>query len=165
MTGVRIEIVGAEAAIAALAAAAGALTNARPLYDHIGAAMVAATQQRFLDEAGPDGSPWPMSLRAAMEGGKTLTDTAFLRNSQTHEASDTGVAFGTNAIYGAIHQLGGVIRAKTPKGLRFRSGRNGGWTTKQEVTIPARPFLGVDAEDEKIIERLAGDAIGAEHAG
>lgn len=127
------------------------------LYDEIGMALVAATQNRFEKEIDPDGNPWPVSLRAAYSGGKTLTDTARLRGSITHEATDSGVAVGTNLIYAAIHQMGGRITAKTKRGLRFRALGNGGWVNKQSVDIPRRAFLGLDAEDEKEIADIVGD--------
>jgi phage gpG-like protein len=51
------------------------------------------------------------------------------------------------------------VRRPAAKGLRFRVGRNGGWVTKQSVTLPARPYLGVDAEDEKDIRSIAAQWI------
>jgi phage virion morphogenesis protein len=161
MAGARIEIEGAEAALGALAAAAAALGQARPLYDRVGAMLAVSTQNRFELEAGPDGSPWPASLRASLEGGKTLTDTALLRNSLTHEASDAGVAVGTNAPYAATHQFGATIRPRKGEFLRFRGAGNGGFTFAREVTIPARPFLGLDAEDEAAIGRIAAAYVAA----
>lgn len=157
MTGISFSVEGTKAALAALAGAVAALDDATPLYDDIGAMLVVSAQERFQTESGPDGSPWPISIRAAMTGGKTLSDTRRLFASITHEASASGVAVGTNVIYAAIHQTGGTIRAKTSKGLRFRAGGNGGWVTKQSVTLPARPFLGLDRDDEKEIAALAED--------
>lgn len=159
MTGIAIKVEGFESTIAALASAVSRLANPTPLYDDIGGMLVASTQDRFERETGPDGSPWPQSLRAKFEGGKTLSDTRRLFNSMTHEASADGVSVGTNVIYAAIHQMGGVIRAKTSGGLKFRGIGNGGWVTKQSVTIPARPFLGLDADDEKEIANIAGDYV------
>ena len=94
-----------------------------------------------------------------MEGGKTLVDSARLMQSITSNASDTGVEVGTNVLYAAIHQFGGTIRAKTSRGLRFKigKGRDASWATRQSVTIPARPFLGIDAEDEAEIIQIATD--------
>jgi phage virion morphogenesis protein len=157
MTGISYQVKGSEEALADLARAVAALDDATPLYDDIGAALVISTQERFERESGPDGSPWPQSLRVKFEGGKTLSDTRRLVGSLTHEASSGGVAVGTNVIHAAIHQKGGVIKAKTSKGLRFRVGGNGGWVTKQSVTIPARPFLGLDNDDETMISDMASD--------
>ena len=165
MTGVSYELKGHDAALKALADAAAALSRPRELYDDIGALLVAATQENFDQEQAPGGSPWPQSIRARTEGGKTLTDTARLKNSITHEAGDSAVAVGTNLIYAAIHQTGGTIRAKTSKGLRFRMGGNGGWITKQSVSLPARPFLGLGPDDEEAIIETAGDWLAGKFGG
>jgi phage virion morphogenesis protein len=157
MAGVSTRIDGKEAALAILAKAVSALEAPKPLFDEIGAMLGLSTQMRFEREQDPDGNPWPASLRAQFSGGKTLTDTGRLAASITHEATDDGVAVGTNVIYAAIHQMGGTIRAKTSKGLRFRAGGNGGWVTKMSVDIPQRAFLGVDQDDEKAIMALSED--------
>lgn len=155
MAGVRMELGGAEEALGALGAAADRLESPRPLYDEIGAALVVSTQHRFETEQDPEGNPWAQSLRAQLVGGRTLTDTARLVGSLTHEASDEGLAVGTNVIYAAVHQLGAVIKAKTPDGLRFR-GAGGDWVRKDQVTIPQRAFLGLDSDDEAEIAAIAG---------
>lgn len=153
-TAFRLELEGSAAALAALAEAESRLTRPEPLYDAIGAMLVTSTQQRFEAEAGPDGSPWPKSIRVLLEGGKTLTDSGFLRNSISFEASDHGVAVGTNAIYAAVQQFGATIRPVSATRLRFELG--GETIFSQEVTIPARPFLGLDAGDEQGIIAIAG---------
>lgn len=97
-----------------------------------------------------DGRRWKTSIRAAQEGGKTLIQSAQLRNS-IHAKSDTsGFALGTNVKYAATHQFGEpgrTIRARKKKALRFQVG--GKWVTKKQVriTIPARPFLGLSEDD------------------
>ena len=157
MTGARMEIDGSEAALAALGQAAARADRPRELWDAVGQALVDSTQNRFETETDPEGNPWPDSLRKLVEGGRTLTDTARMVSSLTHEPSDAGVAVGTNAIQAAIHQMGGTIRAKTSKGLRFRAPGKGGWMTKSKVTMPRRAFLGLDDEDEAEITAIAGD--------
>ena len=93
---------------------------------------------------------WKTSIRAAQEGGKTLIQSAQLRNS-IHDKSDaSGFAVGTNVKYAATHQFGEpgrTIRARKKKALRFQVG--GKWVTKKQVriTIPARPFLGLSEDD------------------
>jgi phage virion morphogenesis protein len=155
MSGVSFSLDGKESALATLAKAVAALASPEPLYDDIGAGLVLSTEMRFAAETDPDGNPWPKSLRAQLTGGKTLTDTGRLAGSITHEVSDRGVAVGTNLFYAAIHQFGGTIRAKTSKGLRFRAGGNGGWVTKMSVDIAQRAFLGIDDDDEKMIEVMS----------
>lgn len=161
MTGVRMELTGTEETLRVLGEAVEKTEDSRGLFDAIGAALVVSTQQRFESESDPEGNPWPASLRKTLLGGRTLTDTAALVSSITHVATDSSVAVGTNVIYAAIHQMGGKIRAKTPRGLRWRGPGNGGWVTKQEVTMPQRAFLGLDDEDEAEIAALAADWLGA----
>ena len=75
----------------------------------------------------------------------------------TEEASDSGVAVGTNVIYAAIHQLGGVIKAKTAKGLIFTPVGENAPVIVKSVTMPARPYLGVSAGDEEGIIEICRD--------
>jgi len=162
MSGVRFELTGKEETLGVLGEAVGRTEDKRGLMDAVGAALVTSTEHRFETESDPEGNPWPDSLRKTVEGGRTLTETARLVSSLTHEASESSVAVGTNVVYGAIHQTGGTIRAKTARGLRFR-GAGGGWVTRQSVTIPRRAFLGLDREDEAEIPALAADWLGAEN--
>ena len=107
------------------------------------------TQQHIISTHAPAGGA-TTSIRAAQEGGKTLIQSAQLRNS-IHAKSDTsGFALGTNVKYAATHQFGEpgrTIRARKKKALRFQVG--GKWVTKKQVriTIPARPFLGLSEDD------------------
>lgn len=165
MSGVRIDLDGAEATLSVLAATIARTDDSRGLFDAIGASLVVSTQERFESEQDPEGNPWPASLRKLLEGGRTLTDTARLVQSMTHEPTEKSVAVGTNEIHGAIHQEGGIIRAKTPRGLRFRGAGNGGWVTKQEVEMPRRAFLGLDQDDENEIRAICAEWLGAEDDG
>lgn len=70
------------------------------------------TQLRFRTMRAPDGSAWVKSRRATEEGGQTLSMTRRLRNSITSAYDATTASVGTNVVYAAIHQMGGVIRAK-----------------------------------------------------
>lgn len=144
----RLQSTGAlaiERALAGLVARFGDLT---PLMEGIGLTLESATIDRFDTETAPDGSKWKPSLRAKTEGGKTLTDTSQLRSSVTSEADATSVAVGTNKIYAGAHQFGATIRAKSAKGLRFALPGGLGFRRVMQVELPARPFLGLSAEDE-----------------
>lgn len=132
--------------------AAAKVEDLTGLMDRIGAHLVASTQLRFEDQASPVGVPWARSRRAASVGGQTLVDTGRLRASITHRAARNAVEVGTNVRYAGTHQFGATIVAKTPKGLRFRIGN--AWITKRQVTIPARPFLGLDAADREAIPAI-----------
>lgn len=146
-------------ALALLGEASAALGDATPMWDEIGGHFEFATDQRFEREAGPGGVAWPKSLRALATGGKTLTDTSRLRSSVTHNAWATGMEVGTNVQYAGIHQQGGTIRAKSAKGLRWKYQARGGnaesWARKMEVSIPARPFIGIDDDDTEAVTKIA----------
>ena len=62
---------------------------------------------------------------------------------------------GSNLKYAAIHHFGGTIRAKRAKALRFRIGDT--FVMKIAVTIPARPALGENDEDERYLVETAED--------
>ncbi len=117
-----------------------------------------STRQRFPDQVGPDGQPWKPSLRAQLQGGRTLIKDTHLWNSIQSRASSDEAEVGTNVIYAAIHQFGGVIRAKGAGALRFQL-PGGGFATVKSVTMPARPFLGVNDEDQGEIAGLVQDFI------
>lgn len=156
---VRIEIDDSElqAALSGLGAAAADMT---PLMLELGAYVESSTQLRFRAGAGPDGDPWPPSIRAIAEGGRTLRDSGRLRDSfQRGPPSRHRVEVGTNVIYAAIHQFGGTIRPRSAPALHFPL-PGGGWVRTDQVTIPARPFAGVDADDLGQMRRIVTDYLG-----
>lgn len=113
----------------------------------LGETVVSQTRERFRKETGPDGQRWEKSARAEEEGGQTLTDKADLKNSITRRVTGKQVEIGTSKVYAAIHQLGGVIRARNAKSLFFTIG--GRKVSVKSVTMPARPYLGISAADER----------------
>jgi phage virion morphogenesis protein len=130
-----------------------ALTNRLPLMRAIGAWLESSTRERFDTNRAPDGSPWKPSLGAQLRGTPTLVQFGRLRDSFTHAADADQVEVGTNVIYAAIHHFGGVIKAKTAKGLRFMMA-GAGFVQVQSVTMPARPILGVSVDDEIEVSEL-----------
>lgn len=118
------------------------VSNLEPLMDEIGGIMVASTQDNFENSRGPDGTAWAISDRARKEGGKTLIDSGLLFSSQTHNATDDSVEWGSNMIYAGIQNDGG------------NAGRDG--ATK----LPARTYLGISFSDEIEIEAATEDYLG-----
>ncbi len=130
----------------------------------IGQHLVTETGLRFEGEKGPGGVPWKKSGRAEATGGQTLSDSGRLKASVTYQVNGKELLVGTNVRYARIHQFGGVIRAKSAKGLRFRlpwarGEGDSGWRRVQQVTLPARPFLGVDAGDREEIAAILAEQI------
>lgn len=136
---VSVTVDGTRAASAALRRLLLAGTNMQRPLAEIGAALLTSTQRRFEDEAGPDGAAWEKSARAQADGGATLRDTARLYQSLTYMVHPRSVEVGTNTLYAAIHQLGGD------------AGRG------HSVHLPARPYLGLDTEDEREIQAIVND--------
>ena len=129
------------------------------LNQSIAESLRTSTRLRFRSGVGPDDKPWKRSLRANdMKKGKTLVETARLRNSIRGRATKELAEVGTNVIYAARHQFGDkqpmVIKAKKAKALRFKVG--GRWVSKKQVTVqlPARPYLGINEDDREEIKSI-----------
>lgn len=147
-----------------LQAMLAAVTDRAPLMDSIGLYLESSTIDRFDDETAPDGSKWSQSIRAKEEGGKTLTDQGAnggLKGSIGYIAGNDQVEWGSNLIYAGVHQRGATITAKGPGGLKFQLPGGLGFRNPMSVTIPARPYLGINADDEFQIIGLAEDYIAA----
>lgn len=126
------------------------------LLAQIGTTGETQTQQRFQNQAGPDGTPWLQSLRAKLVSGQTLIHTNRLASSFTSSATDRAVEWGTNVIYAGIHQFGGTIKPKSKKALKFR-GANGIFHMVKQVEMPARPFLGVTENNQREFVEVFND--------
>jgi phage gpG-like protein len=94
-----------------------------------------------------DGSPSILQSR-----NPTLSKSFHLEVSNAHAKLSNPMK------YAAIHQVGGVIRPKKGKVLRFQV--NGKWFSVKQVVIPARPFFPVtpDGKLTPEAERLIGRA-------
>lgn len=144
----------------ALSRLAEASSDLRPALRALGRAAVVQTKKRFMTKRAPNGSTWKPS--GSPRG--TLVRMGYLRDhihARLHGA--TAVEVGSPEAYSAVHQFGATIRAKGRAPLRFRVGANGSWVAKREVTIPARPYLGINAADEAefvaILERHLSAAL------
>jgi phage virion morphogenesis protein len=160
-SGIKLEIQLEETLSPALARGLAAGSDLTPAMMSIAQKLHTAVQLRFEREEGPGGKPWKRSERARTEGGKTLQLSGDLLSSID---SRWGPAFAEvgpqrsfgSAVYAAIHQFGGTIRAKAKKALSF------GGRILASVFIPARAYLGFDQADrEMIAEELADHLRGA----
>lgn len=133
--------------------------------------LASRTEANFAAQAGPTG-PWPALAKATLKrrgaGAKMLQDTGRLAGSVTPFWSGTEAGIGSNAVYAAIHHLGGDIeRAAYSSWVRLRTDRAGELlrqgkggklavfakdkhkrvrtvkytTAGHKVHIPARPYL------------------------
>lgn len=128
---------------AALAGIGQALDNPLPVFQDFGEYLVKSTTDRFPTGKAPDGSVWaPKSpVTIAAQGGRRTNrlDTrplfgpsGSLSSTISYEAFSDRVEWGSPMVYAAMQQFGGS-----------KSAFPNLWGD-----IPARPFLGISAEDE-----------------
>lgn len=101
-----------------------------------------STDERFRQQVGPDGSPWaPLapSTLARKKGPRTLRESGDLQDTLRGQVQGDELLFGTDRPYGAVHQFGQKAGA---------SGHNRRGSPIPWGDIPARPYLGLSAEDE-----------------
>ncbi len=144
---------------AALARLEGALDDPFPLMADLGELLARSTKQRFAEGVSPDGIRWAPKSQTTLERyGIRRSNRIDIRplfgpsgalNSTIYpEASRDEVLVGSPMIYAAVQQFGAAKGA-------FGAMSNGSpipWGN-----IPARPFLGVSAEDEVGIAETVED--------
>ncbi len=138
-------------------------------------AIRTSTKDRFKNETSPEGTKWKPSKRTATstKREKVLTDTGRLSRSINSKVGKKGFAVGTNVIYAATHQFGDksrelgpiTIRAKNKKSLKFNVGGKDIFVKKVfipslKVSIPARPFLGINEADIEEIRATLLELVG-----
>lgn len=154
MAGARVELeFDSRQTLAALRNALAELDNPRAVLLDIGEALVNSTRDRFRAERGPDGVPWaalsPRYLaNKSPNPGKILQRSGALVRQIFPQVEGTTLLVGTDRVYGATHQFGALQGrfGKTKRGAPIPWG-----------TIPARPFLGVSAEDDQEIIAILRD--------
>ncbi|SDR07639.1 phage virion morphogenesis protein [Pseudovibrio sp. Tun.PSC04-5.I4] len=135
---------------ATLVSEAIASVNLVDVLDIHGALGVSQTQRRITqDQTAPDGSAWKGHSKGYGEtrGGSQglLHNEGDLVTSIDHVAGSDEVSWGSPVVYAAIHQFGGTIKPKNGKALFFMMG--GATVAASQVSIPARPYLGLSGDD------------------
>lgn len=145
--GIEVDVEFQENLSAALTGVADFGGDMTPAMKELAVYFEASTKLRFETSTGPDGRRWKESERVREHGGKTLVLTTDLQSSISsdygRDFAEVGPerSFGA-AVYAAIHQFGGTIRAKAKKALSF------GGRILAAVRIPARPYVGFSGEDQ-----------------
>jgi len=135
------------------------LGDLTPVMEQIGEYMVMSTKERFKKGASPEGAKWaPKSPTTLARYGARKSNridprplfgpSGMLSSQIFHGAGPNQLEVGSNLIYAAVQQFG------AGKG-QFGNMANGSpipWGN-----IPARPFLGISAEDETNILKLMAD--------
>lgn len=167
MAGARVEIqVDDEAVLAALGRVQAKLSPGGQtlLLEDIGEYMLRSTRDRGEREVSPSGIAWdpldPSYARRkekARPGAKILHfDFHMMGDQLSAQVEGDTLLVGTNAKYGAIHQFGGEI-----KHASYGRVRDHAIIPDHVVTMPARPWLGVSAEDADEIKQLTLDHLQA----
>lgn len=120
------------------------------LSDRLAGVLESGTINRFELGQSPEGTPW----KPVQRGGKPLIKKGLLMTSITSNATEDYAEVGSNLVYAAIHQTGGTIKARAARFLCFAY--PGGFAKVKQVTIAARPYLGISTADEKGIQNVLG---------
>ena len=120
------------------------LQQPRKLYGVLGETLKKIHAERFKQEVDPEGNNWqslsPKTLTRKQKKGKSTKiwrQGGYLSDKTAYNYNDQNVEFGSDAKYARLHQFGG------------KAGRG------KKVTIPKRPWLGVNAQDEQKLLRKA----------
>jgi phage virion morphogenesis protein len=179
MTGMSYEFDASEA-LAGTEELKRRIAQSSGFYKNVGDYLTRSTLENFKRETSPDGQPWkpllPSTIRNRASQGQTpiaiLRAQGDLAGSINAQAGSTEVKIGSAVPHAAIHQLGGTIKKPARKGEIFlkrneKTGEIGNRFVKKskanavqdvnipahQITIPARPYLGVsDADITAIIE-------------
>ena len=143
-------------AIQKLTGIASQLQHPRKLYGLLGETLKKIHADRFKAEVAPDGKKWqPLSpiTREIKGNDQILKQGGYLSQKTAYNYDDNRLEFGSDAKYAKLHQFGGVIRPKKGKRLKFGKGSNAVYAKQSK--IPARPWLGVNAQDEQKLLKKA----------
>ena len=126
-----------------------------PVLRDIGEHLLNTTRQRFNDEQDPDGKPWePLSpttiARKKRNQDKILIQDGHLQGTLNYRVGKDHIDIGSPRIYAGVQQFGAAKGAfgTTRKGHPIPWGN-----------IPARPFLGLSAQDDREIRTVVRDFI------
>lgn len=174
-----------------LAALMQTIEHPAPLFAQINEYLLQAHRTRFQQQVSPDGKAWQAlspryARRKRRNADKILTLRGHLQGTLRGQYDDTGLEFGTNREYGAIHHYGGTIqRAASQRDLHFRQGKDGSIGNRfvkkknsnfvqtvnvgpYSIRIPARPWLGTSKADDATIlqktQRYLQNAVTARNA-
>lgn len=172
MAGISFTVEIEEAAVAArLSEMVGRMERPLGFYKAVGEYMTeVAIPRNFANETSPDGTPWaslrPLTVTRREAKGHTpiriLRASGAMAAAINYAAADTQVQIGSPAVQAAVMQFGaeqgsfGAATGRTrPSEKRPKS--HDYFAHLPWGDIPARPFLGLSADDEQEIIRIAAD--------
>lgn len=157
------------------------------VFAQMGEYLMRSTRERAAREEDPSGRKWaPLSpaykrWKEKKRAGVPILkfDFHMLGDQFAYQVDQQGLLIGTNASYGAAHQFGSTIhRAAHSRLLAFGKDRpnrmktfarvgskdvdHEKWATVEayDVTLPARPWLGVSKADEQELQAIVMDHLG-----
>lgn len=148
----------------AIQRAIGALENPKTMFERVRDYVVDSTEERFKTGVGPDGAKWAAKKPSTIEhykrlgyGPSALSHVLIAKNKRL-SGEIIGTATATGAVIGSALIYAGVMQMGAAKGAfgRDKHGRPLPWGT-----IPARPWLGLSAEDGAAIVEIAEEFIAA----
>lgn len=157
------------------------MENPLGFYEEVGQELLDIMDRNFETESDPDGIPWKKLLPSTVwqkrrrgSGGGILSDQGHLKGSINIRPTSEQVSIGSPMEYAAIHQLGGTIKKPARKAVLFlkrnaRTGEIGHRFVERKksnvvqdvtipahtITIPARPYIGIGANDVDSIIKIA----------
>ena len=140
----------------------------RRLLAALGNAGEGATRERIhAGGPGPDGETWkPRDKRSPSTKPLLVGSGHLARSIEPGRATPSTVTWGSRRVYARIHQMGGVVRPRSARVLRFEAG--GEAVFRARARIPARPYLGWgDAERRAaapVIAKWLQQTFGGAHA-
>jgi len=151
----------------------------------MGEYLLRSTRERAAREEDPNGRKWrPLEPAYARWKAKKRPGVPILKfdfhmlgDQLSYQVDGEGLLLGTNAPYGAIHQFGGTTHhAAHSRQLNFSINKKTGlsrfatrgrsnfeqWSSVDayDVTLPARPWLGISAADEEELQAIIMDHLG-----
>jgi phage gpG-like protein len=112
------------------------------------------TRRRIEEEkTAPDGTAWPKNK----SGTPILYREGNLSRSIDYAVIGESIVVGSGLIYARPHQYGATIKPKNAKRLAFRLGN--ALVFAMQAVLPARPFLGLSAENARDILETTADFI------
>ncbi|WP_158971986.1 phage virion morphogenesis protein [Chachezhania sediminis] len=151
---------------------ARALTDLTPAMQDIGEYLTETTKERFRKGVSPEGTPWAPKSQATIDAYVARKDKVDFRplhgpsgrlsSEISYQAGPSQVEIGSNLIYAAVQHFGAEAgqfgaRIGTDKRGRFY------FMPIPWGDIPARPFLGLSAEDRTgVLEILEEYVTGAQ---
>lgn len=129
--------------------------------------MLGQTQERYRKGVSPDGQRWKSTSYKGKRHTRTLYGRGDLyRSIRGFDIDGNTVAVGSNMVYAGVHQHGAKFTATRKQSaflffnvFRPKYGKKALWSNAYKINIPARPFLGINRKDNKVLKNTATERL------